>query len=174
MNGPIRTYQGLLAEFAIPHQARGYQPYCVRSATSIGVEVISRIGLYFEQAIGEMHGTHTGFSPGESSESQTVQTSSGSINAKESPHKVRREIDRLEARTANAAPALRGRGSADGGGVIVVDDHQSVVSVRSRRSIASASSASSELRVQVLEKKRKLAEKERKLAEKERKLAKLN
>ena len=140
LNGPIRLHRVCWRSLRFPTK----------------LEVISRIGLYFEQTIGEMQGTHTGFSPGESSESQTVQTSSGSINAKESPHKVRREIDRLEARTVQAAPALRCCGPTGDSSLIVVDD-QSVVSVRSRRSVASVSSSSAELQIQIMEQRRNLA-----------------
>ena len=91
---------------------------------------------------------HTGFSPGDSGNSQAAQTSSGSCTLQEPPSKVRREVERLELRAGlAAAPAL----PADGPSAAADAE-----SVRSRRSMASGSSSSSALRMQVLEAERDL------------------
>ena len=109
-----------------------------------------------------MEMSHTGFSPGESSNSQTAKTSSGSYNAQEPQHKVRREVERLEQRSAlAAAPALPITWTEDPNVSAELDGQNSV---KSRRSMASASSSSA-AEMQVLERKRNLAKAELELAE---------
>ena len=134
----------------ILHRSTGYQPYWSLPKTYVG----------------KMDQNKTGFSPGDSSASNTIQSSSGSH---EPPNKVRREVERLNQRsTFSAAPAVPVTWSEDKGLAAICDDERSL---RSRRSAGSGSSSSAELHRKRLEKKRNLAEAELQLVEAEIKAA---